>query len=168
MNNWNHWSESTSFVPLVSAYLAQRAQRRIRSLVDRNKEGIATTERIIMAPSSSNKDLETLKKDAILAFLLSQYEPSHKERLDGMSRQALMKELKEWVSVLFLIWTLPHFNFSTAQGKSPCTRQKENTCSGSANAWRTVVRHGQDLSTIVGDPFAKECWLCPSRFSRGR
>jgi hypothetical protein len=56
-----------------------------------------------MAPSSSSKDLETLKKDAILAFLISRYEPSHKERLNGMPRQALMKELKEWVSVIFMI-----------------------------------------------------------------
>ena len=56
-----------------------------------------------MASLSSSKDLQTLKRDTILAFLLSRYESSHKERLDGMSKRALMKELKEWVGVLFLI-----------------------------------------------------------------
>ena len=84
-------------------YPAQRAQRRIRLLVDRNREDIAAAEKIIMAPSSSNKDLGTLKKDEILAFLLSQYEPSRTEGLDGMSREALMKELKEWVGVSLLL-----------------------------------------------------------------
>ena len=87
-------------VPRINTYLAQRAQQRARSLVDRNKEDIAAAERIIMAASSSSKDLQTLKRDAILAFLLSRYESSHKERLDGMTKQALVKELKEWVCLV--------------------------------------------------------------------
>ena len=97
------------FASVINAYLTQRAERRNRSLVDKNREEIAAAERTIIAPSSSSKDLGALKKDVIIAFLTSQRGPSDKARLDGMSKRDLVEEIKEWVS-LVLSQTARHFN----------------------------------------------------------
>jgi hypothetical protein len=86
------------FSSLVDANPAQRIQRRSSLLVEKNKEQMLAAEKIIMAPSSSSKDLNALGKELIVTFLVSQRGPLDRERLDGMTKPALVDEIKEWVS----------------------------------------------------------------------